>query len=37
MDPVALGENEGAHVGVPFVGAVPKMNTALQQGFHGNN
>ena len=37
MDPVALGEDVRAHVGIPFVGAMSKMDTAFQQGFHGNN
>jgi hypothetical protein len=37
MDAVPLGEDIRLHRGIPFVGAVTKMNAAFQQGFHGNN
>ena len=37
MNAVALGENERAHGRVPFVGAMPEVNTTFQQSFHGNN
>ncbi len=37
VDAIALGEDEGAHGGVPFVGAMTEMDTTFQQGFHRND
>jgi len=37
MDTVALGENIGLHCRVPFMGSMPKMNTAFKKRFHRDN
>jgi hypothetical protein len=37
MNAVPFGEDVRLHTGIPLVGAVPEVNAALKQGFHGNN
>jgi hypothetical protein len=37
MDTVPFGEDIRLHRRVPFVGAMPKMYTALEKRFHGND
>jgi hypothetical protein len=37
MNTVTLCEDVRFHTGIPLVGAMSEVDTALKQGFHGNN
>ena len=37
MNAVTFSEDLRLHARIPLVGAMPKMDAALKQGFHRNN